>query len=323
MEAPDGSTGVPSESGRPDEGIPPVDGVGHRFVDVAGLRVHVAEAGPTQEPGADGPEPPLVLLHGFPEHWWSWRKVMPDLARTRRVLAVDLRGAGWTDAPPDGYTEEQLVADVVGVLDALGLDRVDLAGLDVGGLLGYRVCLSHPDRVGRFVVVAAPHPWPKPSFPVLVRTWRMWASFVASSPGLGPRVLGAGRQPIARRMLLADSKGAGVWSDEDLEVYLGRLRDPARARAASALYRALVVGGARRSVAGAYGATRLVTPTLAIYGKVLYDGNRDEAGHPGLLHGYEEHADSVQLAHVPDAGYYLAEEQPEVLVRLLTGFLDG
>ena len=315
---------MPSESGRPDEGIPSVDGVRHRFVDVAGLRVHVAEAGPVEESAhADGMPPPLVLLHGFPQHWWSWRKVIGDLARGRRVLAVDLRGAGWTDAPAEGFTEEQLVADVVGVLDALGLDRVDLAGLDVGGLLGYRVCLSHPDRVRRFVVLAAPHPWPKPSFPVMVRAWRMWASFVASTPGLGPRLLGAGRQPLARRMLLTDSKGAGVWSDQDLEVYLGRLRDPARARAASALYRALVVGGARRSVAGAYRGTRLVTPTLAVYGQVLYDGNRDEAGHPGLLHGYEEHADSVQLAHVPDAGYYLAEEQPEAVVRLLTEFLDG
>lgn len=322
MEAPDGSTGVPSESGRHDEGIPSVDGVRHRFVDVVGLRVHVAEAGLTEGTGADGP-PPLVLLHGFPQHWWSWRKVMGDLARRRRVLAVDLRGAGWTDAPADGYTEEQLVADVVGVLDALDLDRVDLVGLDTGGILGYRVCLLHPARVRRFVAIAAPHPWPRPSFPVLVRAWRMWSSFVAASPGLGARVLGAGRQPIARRMLLGDGQDTGVWSEDVVEVYLERLRDPARARAASALYRTLAIGGARRSVAGAYRGTRFVTPTLAIYGKVLYDGNREEAGHPGLLHGYEEHADSVQLAHVPDAGYYLAEEQPEALVRLLTDFLHA
>lgn len=322
MEAPHGSTGVPSESGRHDEGIPSVDGVRHRFVDVSGLRVHVAEAGPAEEMGADGPSP-LVLLHGFPQHWWSWRMIMPDLARTRRVLAVDLRGAGWTDAPAEGYTEKQLVADVVGVLDALELDRVDLVGLDIGGILGYRVCLFHPARVRRFVSIAAPHPWPKPSFPVLVRSWRMWASFVAAAPGLGARVLGAGRQPIARRMLLADGPDTEVWSDDVVEVYLERLRDPARARAASALYRALAIGGARRSVAGAYVESRLVTPMLSVYGTVLYDGNRDEAGHPGLLHGYEEHADSVQLAHVPEAGYYLAEEQPEAVVRLITGFLDG
>lgn len=72
----------------------------------------------------------------------------------------DLRGAGWTDAPSHGYTEEQLVADVVALLDALELDRVCLAGLDIGGILGFRICLAHPERVSRFVGLREPHPYP-------------------------------------------------------------------------------------------------------------------------------------------------------------------
>src|SRR5215213_962833 len=123
MQAPAGDIAMPSGS----DPFPPLDGVRHRFVELPGLRVHVAEAG--------GGEP-LVLLHGFPEHWWGWRRVLPALAEHYRVVAPDLRGAGWTDAPQQGYTEEQLVADVVALLDALGLNRVDLVGLDIGAILG-------------------------------------------------------------------------------------------------------------------------------------------------------------------------------------------
>src|SRR3712207_5638034 len=142
MLPPDGDTEGPGGSGP----FPTLDGVRHRHVELPDLRVHVAEAG-------DGE--PLVLLHGFPEHWWGWRRVLPELGEHHRVFAPDLRGAGWTDAPPDGYTEEQLVADTVALLDALGLHRVHLVGLDIGGILGFRVCLAHPERVRRFVCLGA------------------------------------------------------------------------------------------------------------------------------------------------------------------------
>lgn len=310
MEGHDEGLGVRDNSGDAETPFPPLDGVQHRFVQLPGLRVHVAEAGVGE---------PLVLLHGFPQHWWGWRTVLPALAEHYRVFAPDLRGAGWTDAPPHGYSEDQLVADTVALLDALGLDQVYLAGLDIGGILGYRVCLAHPDRVRRFVCLAAPHPYPALSPRLLLETWRMWPMFATALPVLGPQVLSRGRQRIPRQMMVDDTTDTDVWSAEDLELFLGRLREPTRARAASALYRALVMGTARRAAAGAYRGTRLVTPTLQLYGTVLYDGDRDAAGHPGLLHGYEEYADDVTIAHI-EAGYYLAEEQPEAVVQHLLDF---
>ncbi|MBK8459037.1 MAG: alpha/beta hydrolase [Micropruina sp.] len=178
MKGADGDIGMPS----PSESFPPLDGVEHRFVELPGLRVHVAEAGAGE---------PLILLHGFPEHWWGWRKVIPALAEHYHLVAPDLRGAGWTDAPGHGYTEGQLVADVVALLDTLGLDRVHLVGLDIGGILGYRLCLDHPERVRRFICIAAPHPYPALSVRALLRllakVWRLWPRFVITLPysGLG------------------------------------------------------------------------------------------------------------------------------------------
>ena len=85
-----GAQGLAKESSA-DRALPVLKGVEHRFVDLPGLRMHVAEAGSGR---------PLLLLHGFPQHWWEWRKVIPELAQHYRVIVPDLRGAGWTDAPP-------------------------------------------------------------------------------------------------------------------------------------------------------------------------------------------------------------------------------
>ena len=116
-----------------------------------GLRMHVAEAG---NPDA----PTVLLLHGFPQHWWEWRKVIPPLAERYRVVVPDLRGAGWTDAPADGYTVGDVLADVLALLDALRLRRVGLVAHDFSAFVGFRLCFDHPERVAGFLCLG-PHPY--------------------------------------------------------------------------------------------------------------------------------------------------------------------
>lgn len=210
--------------------LPRLDGVQHRFIDLPGLRMHVAEAGSGE---------PLLLLHGFPQHWWAWRRVIPRLAAHHRVICPDLRGAGWTDAPPVGYTGDQLVADVIALLDALHLQKVDLVGYDWGGLVGYRVFLAHPDRVRRCVSLAAPHPYPDMHLRALLYVWRIWPMFAIALPTLGPWLLRAGRLP--RCLMTSDTNDPSVYSSANLEAFVSPLRDPARAHAASALYRHFIL----------------------------------------------------------------------------------
>src|SRR4051812_47280334 len=129
--------------------LPHADGVAHRRVDVDGARFHVAEAG-------DGP--PLVLLHGWPQHWWSWRHVIGPLAERYRVLCPDVRGLGWSEGAVGAMSFDALAGDLIAQLDALGLDRVRLVGHDWGLVAGYRACINHPERFERFVALAGVHP---------------------------------------------------------------------------------------------------------------------------------------------------------------------
>ena len=126
----------------------------HREVVTNGVCLHLAEAGP-----ADGPA--LLLLHGFPEGWFSWRRQLGPLAAAGfRVLAPDLRGYNLSDAPRglSSYRLDVLAADVVGLMDALGLGRVALVGHDWGGAVAWWVALTQPGRLHGLAVLNVPHP---------------------------------------------------------------------------------------------------------------------------------------------------------------------
>jgi pimeloyl-ACP methyl ester carboxylesterase len=208
--------------------LPRLEGVEHHFVELPGLRMHVAEAGSGT---------PVLQQHGFPQHWWEWRKVIPGLAERFRVICPNLCGAGWTDAPRRGYTRDQLLADVVALLDTLGLDGVHLLTHDYGALVGYQLCLRHPERVRHHLSLGIPPPYfgfdPRM---VLALVRRAWFNLLIPVPVLGPRLLGCGRQRLPRRMLSDFSSAREAFAAEDVELFAGRLREPSRARAGSALY---------------------------------------------------------------------------------------
>src|SRR5215211_3302780 len=145
--------------------MPSVPGVSHRFVGARGLRFHMAEAG-------EGP--PLVLLHGWPQHWFEWREVIGPLAERYRVLCPDLRGFGWSDAPPHGYEKEALADDVVALLDALGVERFRLIGHDWGGWIGFLIALRAPERVERLMPLNVAHPFGGPNRGRTRTMWRFW-----------------------------------------------------------------------------------------------------------------------------------------------------
>jgi pimeloyl-ACP methyl ester carboxylesterase len=286
--------------------FPHVEGVEHRFLDVGGLWLHVAEAG-------DGE--PLLMLHGWPQHWYEWRHQIPELSKRYRVICPDFRGFGWSDAPAVGYDKETLAADIVKLLDALHLDKVKLVGHDWGGWAGFLLCMQHPERVERFVALNIPPPWGKVDLQSLRSLWRFWYQYLLASPLLGEWILR--HTDFVRLILTGGSSSQRIWSDAELAAFIEPLREPKRAKASVQLYRTFLLREFPQIARGRYRRFRLETPTLLLFGV------EDLAISTSMLRGYEPFVDDMTLELVPDTGHFIAEEQPELVTRRTLEFFGA
>ena len=292
--------------------LPHVDGVEHLFLDLPGLRMHVAEAGAGE---------PVVLLHGFPQHWWEWRGLIPGLAERYHVICPDLRGAGWTEAPRAGYTRDQLLADVIALLDELGLDRVRLISHDIGAITAFSLCIEHPERVVSHVAIAVPPPFIRFHLRLLPVMRHLWFQEAIAVPALGPRLLGRGTQRLPRWLFRNFTSNPAARPDGSVDAYIAQLREPERAHAGSAIYRHLVIPEFVRILRGRYLSRRLESPTLILF------GGDDSAFTPGLidilLRDRDEHADQVEIAFVDGAAHFPPDEAPEQVLGLSLKFFEG
>jgi pimeloyl-ACP methyl ester carboxylesterase len=285
--------------------LPHIDGVEHRFLEPRGLRVHVAEAGEGE---------PLVMLHGWPQHWYEWRHLIPSLAKRYRVICPDLRGLGWTDAPPSGYEKEELASDVLALLELLGLERVKLVGHDWGGWVGFLICLREPERVERYLALNILPPFVPLEARGVLSIWRLWYQWVIAAPGLGAwalRQMAAGSNPVSRWV----GAGPRAWNDEERESFLGQLREPERARASVQYYRAFQLREIGPLIRGRYRRQRLSTPTMVLF------GTRDPAMSPRALEGSRRYAEDMRVELFEGIGHFIADERPDlVLDRALSFF---
>jgi pimeloyl-ACP methyl ester carboxylesterase len=265
--------------------------------------MHVAEAG-------DPEGEPIVLLHGWPQHWYLWRDVIPLLAPHARVVCPDLRGFGWTDAPASGYDRETMARDVLGLLDALGLTTVRLAGHDWGGWIGFLLCLHHPGRVSRFVALNIVPPWPSRQPRALLDVWRLAYQVPLALPQLGRVAVELGAARLAMRA------ASDAFGDAELDAFTDRLRGD-RARASELLYRTFLLREAIPVGAGRYARRPLRVPTL------LLAGERDLAIPTHLVREHAARVDALDLELVPDAGHFIVDERPELVADRLLRFFAG
>jgi pimeloyl-ACP methyl ester carboxylesterase len=269
--------------------IPDVAGVTHRFVAARGARFHVAEAGAGD---------PVLLLHGLAQHWYAWRKVIPELAGEYRLFCLDLRGCGWSEGTRRGYGTGQQVLDVLAVMDALGLQRVRLVGHDSGGWLGFALCLHAPERFGGFVALNITHPWPGQA--TLIRTaWRFWYTALWEYPGAGRFVLR--RWPGFTRFLLRRWAGRPYrWDRDELEEFVRASRTRSGSRAIQQALWQFVLRDIPALVLRRHSRRRLTVPTLIV------GGQRDPGSRPVPSRRMADHADDLEIALVP--GWHLLPE---------------
>jgi pimeloyl-ACP methyl ester carboxylesterase len=273
--------------------LPAVDGVTHRIVQAGDLSVHVAEAGSGE---------PLVLLHGWPQHWYCWHRVVPLLADRYRLVMPDLRGHGWTDAPPAGYDKEQLATDLLGLLDVLDLPRVGLIGHDWGGWTGFLACLRAPERFRGFLALGIVPPFQRPTVGKALQGWRMAYQVPLSTPLLGQALMRAG---LAGQVVRAGS----TRRVSDVATYAEVMREPARARATVQLYRTFLLSEGPQVFSGRYRDARLTVPTRLVIGA------GDLVSSRAMLDGWQRHADDMTVETLEGIGHFVPEEAPEAVAQ--------
>lgn len=278
---------------------PELDGVTHRYIDVNGTRLHVAEAG-------EGPA--ILMLHGWPQHWWVWRKVIPALSKGHRVICPDLRGFGWSDAPAGRYEIQELADDMLALLDELELEQVELIGHDWGGYAGFLLCLKAPERIRHYLALGIVHPWFEPPKPSPQALNRAAYQFLLATPGLGSGVLR--RAPGFVKLVHKRGSHPDMhWTEAELDCFAQSFRRRDHALASSHVYRSFLLRELPRLRKGHYRSQRLTVPTRILAGVA------DPVIRRGILAGFEPYADDMSVEIVERCGHFVAEEQPELVIE--------
>ncbi|MFI6449560.1 alpha/beta fold hydrolase [Kitasatospora sp. NPDC050543] len=289
------TTSATAAAGRP---LPKAAEAEHRWVEVRGIRLHVSEYGA----GA-----PVLLLHGFPQHWFAWDRVAVLSAAGRRLICPDLRGFGWSEQTRRGYDIDGLAEDMLALLDALGLDRVGLVGHDWGAHVGFRLCLRAPERFSGFLALNMVHPWARQRA-ILPNLWRQWYTAFVEYPVIGRAVLR--HWPAFSRFLLRHQVAdPSVWQADELAEFSAAAQ--AGAHAGQAMFWQYVVREIPALLRGTWRGRRLTVPTL------LLGGERDNVIPPSMLAGGESHACELTVRIVPGVGHFLPQESPRVVAEAM------
>ncbi|MGH2599418.1 MAG: alpha/beta fold hydrolase, partial [Dehalococcoidia bacterium] len=263
----------------------------HGEATVNGVRLHYVEA---------GSGPLVLLLHGFPEFWYSWRHQIPVLAAAGyHVVAPDMRGYN-TSAKPRGvrsYALEPLTGDVLGLIRHFGAERATVVGHDWGGAVAWYVPMRYPDAVERLIVLNAPHPAAlMRELHTLDQLRRSWYVFVFQIPWLPEAAVRARGYAMLDRTLRTDPARPDAFSDDDIRRYKRALAQPGALTAAINYYRAAF----RRDPRTATRDLRPITcPTLLIWGE------RDRYLSPRLTEGLDRWVPNLRVERIPDASHWV------------------
>lgn len=282
----------------------------HREAIINGIRLHYVEAGPDDAPL-------VVLLHGFPEFWYAWRRQIPALAAAgHHVVAPDMRGYNMSEKPPGvrSYAIDALVTDVAGLIAHTGATRATVVGHDWGGVVAWEAAIRRPDVVERLVILNAPHPG------ALLRAFRRnprqllrsWYAFAFQLPVLPELLFALGDYRVLRRVLRVQPARPGAFTDEDIQRYRDAFAVPGARTATINYYRAALRRDPRAVMAAI---TPVAAPTLLIWGL------DDPYLGPELTEGLETWVPRLHVARLPGVSHWVQHDAPERVNALLRDFL--
>jgi pimeloyl-ACP methyl ester carboxylesterase len=276
----------------------------HHMASVNGIQMHYVMGGQGD---------PLVLLHGWPETWYAWHKVMPALAQNYTVIAPDLRGLGDSSKPPTGYDGITVAEDIHQLVTQLGFNTISLVGHDIGTWVAYPYAAEHPTEVEKLVIMEVPPPgfWPPP----VPLPW--WFSF-HQTPDV-PESLVQGKEVEYLSWFYYNlAYNPSAITQDAINEYVSHYSAPGGMRAGFEYYRAFPEDAMQNQN---YSQTNLTMPVLALgAGDIPAFGGRSN---PTALLGMQQSAESVTGIIVPDSGHFIAEEQPQFVINQLSNFFGN
>lgn len=281
----------------------------HQFVETNRIRLHCVMQGEGDL---------VVLLHGFPEFWYSWRHQIPVLARHFKVVVPDLRGYNDSDKPSSGYDLDTLSADIQGLIKSLGYLKAHVVGHDWGGAIAWHMAQKFPHCLDRLALLNAPHPQHflhelANNVDQLRRSWYILAFQV---PGLPEWLIRQNLRAFVKNLFQEQAIRKGAFSTKDTEIYQAALAKPGALAAAINYYRQFL---SPQSWLQNWGETNPITaPTLVLWGK-------EDSLLSHKLTEKMEHlvAAPFQLRLVPECGHWIQQEVPQTVNRELLRFLKS
>jgi pimeloyl-ACP methyl ester carboxylesterase len=277
----------------------------HHTANVNGIQLHYVMGGHGD---------PIVLLHGWPETWYAWHKVMPALAKNYTVIAPDLRGLGDSSKPLTGYDGKTVAEDIHQLVTQLGFKSIYLVGHDIGVFVAYPYAAAHPTEVKGLAVWEAPIP----GFSIPGRPPLWWVLF-HQTPDV-PETLVQGRElPYLSWFYQHLAYDPAAITQEAINEYISHYSVPGGMRAGFEYYRALPQDAMQNQN---YSKTNLTMPVLTLQGGYIpvFGGNITMSS---IEYGMMQLAQNVTGITVPNSGHWIAEEQPVFLAKLLNTFFSG
>lgn len=283
-----------------------------------GVRLHYVEAGEGSL---------VVLLHGFPEHWYAWRKQIPALAEAGyRVVAPDMRGYNRSEKPHGiaPYRMEELVGDVLGLIEACGEERTSVVGHDWGGVIAWEFAARHPDSVDRLAVLNAPHPaaYRRELLTLpLDQAKRSWYALFFQLPWLPEALLQARDYRAIEGLLREAPEDPDAFDEKAIAQYKRACARPGAMTSMLNYYRAAFREQLRSLLPGRDAPDEssnevIDRPTLLIWGM------GDRALSPRLTEGLERRVPDLRVERLSGTSHWVRADAPDRVNELLISFLD-
>jgi epoxide hydrolase 4 len=274
------------------------------YITTNGIKLHYV---------TQGEGPLMVMLHGFPEFWYSWRHQIPEFASHYKVVALDLRGYNDSDKPKEqsAYTMPELVKDVQGVIQELGYDKCVLVAHDWGGAIAWNFAYAYPAMVEKLIVLNLPHP---AKFFQGLQTpqqlMRSWYIFLFQLPLLPEFLLQASDYQAIETMFAGMAVNKSSFTEADIEAFKNAAAKRGALTAMVNYYRNIFNPRLQNSNWGI-----LEVPTLMIWGE------NDTALGTELTYGTEAYVKDFQIKYIPNCSHWVQQEQPELVNRYMREYL--